>query len=198
MSRPVFVRKLTKTEQAKITRLIRSNEDARIARRAQMIWLSSQGKKTVEIAEMWGITGATVLRTIQSFNAKGLISLADKPRKGRPRKTTDRYLRLLKEAVQKSPRDFGYPFSSWTLDRLREYLGQQTGTLLNPRYLSQLMAREGIVYRRPKHVMAHLRNAKDYNEKKAILEFLKNAQSKGTPTSTFSTSTNVKFTCTRH
>ncbi len=198
MSRPVFVRKLTKTEQARITRLIRSNEDARIVRRAQMIWLSSQGKKTVEIAEMWGITGATVLRTIQNFNAKGLISLADKPRKGRPRKTTDRYVRLLKEAVQKSPRDFGYPFSSWTLDRLREYLGQQTGTLLNPRYLSQLMARQGIVYRRPKHVMAHLRNAKDYNEKKAILEFLKNAQSKGTPTSTFSTSTNVKFTCTRH
>jgi transposase len=198
MSRPVFVRKLTKTEQAKITRLIRSNEDARIARRAQMIWLSSQGKKTVEIAEMWGITGATVLRTIQNFNTKGLMSLADKPRKGRPRKTTDRYVRLLKEAVQKSPRDFGYPFSSWTLDRLREYLGQKTGTLLNPCYLSQLMAREGIVYRRPKHVMAHLRNTKDYNEKKAILEFLKNAQSKGTPTSTFSTSTNVKFTCTRH
>jgi transposase len=198
MSRPIFVRKLTKTEQAKITRLIRSNEDARIARRAQMIWLSSQGKKTVEIAEMWGITGATVLRTIQNFNTKGLISLADKPRKGRPRKTTDRYVRLLKEAVQKSPRDFGYPFSSWTLDRLREYLGQKTGTLLNPCYLSQLMAREGIVYRRPKHVMAHLRNTKDYNEKKAILEFLKNAQSKGAPTSTFSTSTNVKFTCTRH
>lgn len=169
MSRPVFVRKLTKTEQAKITRLIRSNEDARIVRRAQMIWSSSRGKKTAEIAEMWGITGDTVLRTIQNFNADGLMSLADKPRKGRPRKTTNRYVRLLKEAVQKSPRDFGYPFSSWTLDRLREHLGKQTGMLLNPRYLSQLMARQGIVYRRPKHVMAHLRNAKDYNEKKAIL-----------------------------
>lgn len=198
MSRPVFVRKLTKTERVKIARLIRSNEDARVVRRSQMIRLSSQGKKTVEIAEMWGITGATVLRTIQNFNATGLISLADKPRKGRPRKTTDRYVRLLKEAVQKSPRDFGYPFGSWTLDRLREHLGKQTGTLLNPRYLSQLMARQGIVYRRPKHVMAHLRNVKDYNEKKAVLEFLKKAQSKGTPASTFSTLTNVKFTCTQH
>lgn len=197
MSRPVFVRKLTKAEQAQITRLIRSKEDARIVRRAQMIRLSSQGKKTSEIAKMWGVTGATVCRTIQNFNAVGLKSLADKPRKGRPRKTTNRYVSLLKEVVQKSPRDFGYPFSSWTLDRLREHLGRQTGVLLNPRYLSQLMAREGIVYRRPKHVMAHLRNPKDYNEKKAVLEFLKNVQSKGTPTSTFSTSTNVKFTCTR-
>ncbi|NIP25416.1 MAG: transposase [Phycisphaerae bacterium] len=197
MSRPVFVRKLTRSEFAQITRLIRSKEDARIVRRAQMIRLSSQGKKAPEISEMWGVTTATVLRTIQNFNAAGLESLADKPRKGRPRKTTDRYIALLKEAVQKSPRDFGYPFSSWTLERLREHLGRQAGTLLNPRYLSQLMAREGIVYRRPKHLMAHLRDPKDYNEKKAILEFLKNARSKGTPDSTLSTLTNVKFTCTR-
>jgi transposase len=193
----VFVRKLTKPEFAQITRLIRSKEDARIVRRAQMIRLSSQGKKASEICEMWGVTTATVLRTIQNFNAAGLESLADKPRKGRPRKTTDRYIALLKEAVQKSPRDFGYPFSSWTLERLREHLGRQAGTLLNPRYLSQLMARHGIVYRRPKHLMAHLRDSKDYNEKKAILEFLKNAQSKGTPASPLSTLTNVKFTCTR-
>ena len=197
MSRPVFVRKLARSEAAQVARLIRSNEDARIIRRAQMIRLSSQGKKACEIAEMWSVTAATVLRTIQNFNTAGLKSLADKPRKGRPRKTTDLYITLLKEAVQKSPRDFGYPFSSWTLDRLREHLGRQTGTLLNPRYLSQLMARHGIVYRRPKHVMAHLRDMKDYNEKKAVLEFLKNAQSKGSPTSTLSTLTNVKFTCTR-
>ncbi len=81
MSRPVFVRKLTKSESAQITRLIRSNEDARIVRRAQMIRLSSQGKKTCEISEMWSVTAATVLRTIQNFNAAGLKSLADKTSK---------------------------------------------------------------------------------------------------------------------
>lgn len=197
MSRPVYVRGLTKPEQAELSRLIRSNQDARVVRRAQMIRLSAQGKKTTDIAEMWDVTVATVLRTIQNFNSDGLKSLADKPRKGRPRKTTNRYVSLLKQAVQKSPRDFGYPFSSWTLKRLREHLGHKTGTLLNPCYLSGLMAREGIVYRRPKHVMAHLRNLKDYNEKKAILEFLKNARSKGEPALNCSTLTNVKFTCTR-
>jgi transposase len=197
MSMPVYVRSLTKLEQAELSRLIRGNRDTRVVRRAQMIRLSAGGKKTTEIAEMWDVTVATVLRTIQNFNSDGLRSLADKPRKGRPRKTTNRYISLLKEAVQNSPRDFGYSFSSWTLNRLREHLGHKTGTLLNPCYLSQLMAREGIVYRRPKHVMAHLRNPKDYNEKKAVLEFLKKARSKGRPASTCSTSTNVKFTCTR-
>jgi transposase len=198
MSRAVYARQLAKSEQAELSRLARSNQDARVVRRAQMIRLSAQGKKTTEIAEMWDITTATVLRTIQNFNADGLKSLADKPRKGRPRKTTHRYIALLKQAVQKSPRDFGYPFSSWTLNRLREHLGHETGTLLNPCYLSGLMAREGIVYRRPKHVMAHLRNPRDYDEKKAVLEFLKNAQLKGKPASSCSTLMNVKFTCTRH
>ena len=198
MSRPAYVRKLAKSEQRELSRLIRSNQDARVLRCAQMVRLSASGKKTIEIAEMWDVTIATVLRAIQNFNSGGLKSLADKPRKGRPRKTTNQYVRLLKGAVQKSPRDFGYPFSSWTLQRLREHLGHKTGTLLNPCYLSQLMAREGIVYRRPKHVMAHLQNPRDYNEKKAILEFLKNAQQKGKPASSCCTSTNVKFTCTRH
>ena len=197
MSRPVYVRRLNKSEQVELSRLIRSNQDARVVRRAQIVRLSAQGKKTTEIAKMWDVTIATVLRTIQNFDSDGLKSLADKPRKGRPRKTTNRYVRLLKEAVQKSPRDFGYPFSCWTLERLREHLGGRTGTVLNPCYLSQLMAREGVVYRRPKHVMAHLRNAKDYNEKKALLKFLKNAQSKGKPASSCCTSMNVKFTCTR-
>ena len=198
MSRPVYVRKLTKSEQRELSRLIRSNQDSRVLRRAQMVRLSANGKKTPEIAEMWDVTVATVLRTIQNFNSDGIKSLADKPCKGRPRKTANPYVSLLKDAEQKSPRDFGYPFSSWTLNRLREHLGCETGTLLNPCYLFQLMAREGIVYRRPKHVMAHLRNTRDYNEKKAVLYFLKNAQSKGKPALSCSTSMNVKFTCTRH
>lgn len=197
MSKPVFVRKLTKTEESKLIRMVHSSQDGRIVRRAQIVRLSSQGKKAAEIAQFWAISIPTVLQTIHRFNAEGLKGLVDKPRRGRPAKATDQYVALLKQAVQTSPRDLGYPFSSWTLNRLREYLGRQTGKLLNPRYLSQLMAKHGVVYRRPKHVMSHLRDPKDYNEKKALLEFLKNAQQKGKPASIFSTSTNVKFTSTQ-
>jgi transposase len=192
----VFVRKLKKAERLELSRLLHSREDGRVVRRAQMILQSSQGMKAPAIASAWDTTIQTVLKTIHRFNAEGLASLVDKPRSGRPPKATDQYVEVLKEAVQRSPRDLGYPFSSWTLERLREHVGHQTGVLLNPRYLSSLMGKHGIVYRRPKHLMAHLRDPKDYNEKKAILAFLKNAQSKRMPASTLSTLTNVKFTCT--
>jgi transposase len=193
----VFVRKLKKAERSELSRLLHSREDGRVVRRAQMILQSSQGIKVPAIASAWDTTIQTVLKMIHRFNAEGLVSLADKPRSGCPTKATDQYVEVLKEAVQKSPRDLGYPFSSWTLERLREHVGHQTGVLLNPRYLSSLMGKHGIVYRCPKHLMTHLRDPQEYDEKKAILEFLKITRSRRRPSSNCCTSTNVKFTCTQ-
>ena len=120
MSQPLFVRELTRAELEELTRLIHSNGDARIVRRAQMIRLSAEGRIASQIAALWDVTGEAVRRTIHRFNAEGISGLADKPRKGRPPKKTDRYVGLLKEAVQANPRDLGYPFSNWTLERLRD------------------------------------------------------------------------------
>ena len=194
---PAHVRPLTASERSEIDRLVRSGADTRVVRRAQMIRLSSQGLPPSQIADMWNVHCQTVLRTIAKFNGHGLESLKDKPRAGRPPKTTDRYVTILKEAVACSPRDLGYPFSSWTLDRLREHLGRKVGILLHPAYLSRLMARHGIVYRRPKHVMAHLRNAQEYDEKKTLLDFLKKTRLAPKRPSTCCTSMSVRFTSTR-
>jgi len=192
----VFVRKLKTSERAKLSRILHSREDGRIVRRAHMILQSAQGIRVPVIASAWDTTIQTVLKTIHRFNAEGLTALIDRPRSGRPAKVTEHYVDVLKGAVQHSPRELGYPFSSWTLKRLREHVGHQTGVLLNPRYLSSLMAKHGIVYRRPKHLMDHLRDPQEYDEKKAILEFLKKRRSVPRPHSNCCISTNVKFTCT--
>jgi hypothetical protein len=107
------------------------------------------------------------------------------------------YVTLLKEAVQASPHDMGYPFGMWTLDRLREHLARRTRVILSPAYLSHLMHEHDIVYRRPKHGMSHLRDPQEYNEKKAFLEFVKKGRCAPRPALTCSTSTSVRFTSTR-
>jgi transposase len=162
-----------------------------------MVHLSSGGFKCGQIAQMLGVSGPTVTQTIHRFNAEGLDGLADRPRPGRPPRARDRYIRLLTEAVRSSPRDLGYPFTCWSLARLREHLLRKTGVLLSPPYLSRLMKKHGIVYRRPRHVMAHLRNQADYDEKKALLDFLKNAPPDANPGSISCSSTSVRFTSTR-
>jgi len=197
MSAPKFVRALRRSEKAEVRRLIRKGSDARVVRRSQMVHLSSQGKKCGEIAELLGFTVPTVHRAIDEFNARGVDGLPDRPRSGRPPKVTERYVTCLKEAVRTSPMKLGYAFASWTLSRLREHLGRQCGVVLHPGYLSRLMARHGIVYRRPRHVMGHLRDEREYDEKKAFLEFLKKGRSTGAPASSSSSSTSVRFTSTR-
>jgi len=162
-----------------------------------MIRLSAAGIKVPKISALWDVNDQTVRRTIQRFEAEGLAGLRDKPRKGRPAKKTYRYVALLKEAVLRSPRDMGYPFSSWTLERLREHLALQTGIQLHPNSLSRIMAENDIVYRRPKHSMAHLRDPEEYDEKKAILDFLKKGRFVPQPASSCSTSMSVRFTSTR-
>jgi transposase len=197
MSLPLFVRELTQEEQKELAKLIRGGRDAKVVRRAQMIRLSLQGKTAAQIASLWDVTGEAIRRTIKRFNARGIASLADQHRGGRPLKADDRYLALLKQAVQTTPRDLGYPFSCWTLERLREYLAQKTHILLHPNYLSTLMANNGIVYRRPKHSMVHLRDPQEYNEKKAFLEFIKKGRLPQKPPLACSTSMSARFTSTR-
>ena len=197
MSRPIFVRRLSKTETAALDALVRSNADARQLRRAQMIRLSSLGHTSGEIARLLNLSVPSVTRMIRRFNREGIAGLADKPRSGRPPRARDRYMKLLKQAVATSPQDMGYVFSSWSLSRLREHLFAKTSVLLSPGYLSRLMAKHGIVYRRPRHVMGHLRDQAEYDEKKAFLDFLKKTPWPPQPGLTSSSSTSVKFTSTR-
>jgi transposase len=197
MSKALSVRAFKPNEAKELRQLIRAGSDARMVRRAQMIRLSSQGKTAPEIAAFWEITGAGVRRIINRFNREGIAGLADRPRPGRPRKTDDRYVVLLKQAVQVSPRDAGYPFSCWTLDRLREHLARKTRIILSVAHLSRLMAENRIVYRRPKHGMTHLQDPQEYDEKKAFLEFVKKGHSALKLPSTCSTSMSVRFTSTR-
>jgi len=140
MSQILFVRALTRRETGELQRLVRTNRDGRVVRRAQVIRLSARGKTPSEIADILDRSWSGVRKIINRFNTEGFASLADKPRVGRPRKRTDRYVALLKEAVQANPRDLGYPFSCWTLDRLREHLARQTRIVLGPPHLSRLLS----------------------------------------------------------
>ena len=197
MSQVLFVRALTHRETGELRRLIRSSRDARVVRRAQVIRLSARGKTPSEIAEILERSWSGVRKVINRFNTEGFESLSDKPRPGRPRKRTERYVALLKEAVQANPRDLGYPFSSWTLERLREHLARRTHIVLSSPHLSRLLSENEIVYRRPKHGMSHLRDPKEYDEKSAFLEFVKKGRCVPKRPSICCTSMSVRFTSTQ-
>jgi Winged helix-turn helix len=91
----------------------------------------------------------------------------------------------------------GYAFGCWTLERLREHLARKTRVIISTGYLGRLMAENQLVYRRPKHGMTHLRDPKEYDDKKAFLAFVKKGPVQRTQPSICSTWTNVRFISTR-
>jgi hypothetical protein len=103
----------------------------------------------------------------------------------------------MRQAVGQSPRDLGYGFSPWTLERLREHLARQTRVILSAAHLANRMREHRLVYRRPKHGMGHLRDPQAYQGKKAFLEFVKKGRCVQRRASTGCTLTRVRFTSTR-
>ena len=193
----LFVRELTRAEREQLTNAIHHGKSVAVAHRCQIVFMSSQGLGATQIARLCSSSRSGVRKIINVFNRGGFAALQDKPHTGRPRKTNQRYVELLKRAVQSDPREMGYVFGCWTLERLREHLALKTRIIISPAHLARLMAENKIVYRRPKHGMSHLRDPQEYDEKKAFLEFVKRGPLKQTPPMTCSTLINVRFISTR-
>ena len=113
----LFARELRSKECQQLTDAVRHSKSAAIARRCQMVLMSRQGLCPSEIAKLCSASCSGVRKIINLFNRGGFAALQEKPHKGgRSRKTDDRYVALLKQAVQSDPREMGYVFGCWTLD----------------------------------------------------------------------------------
>lgn len=132
--------------------LYHSTKLARLRTRAQMILLSAeQGLKAARIAELVRDNERTVQRWLQRYQAEGVQGLYDAPRSGKPGKVTQAYRDKLLESVRLRPRSLGLDFSLWTLERLSDYMAQQTGIRISGEAVRQHLKAGGIVLSRPQH-----------------------------------------------
>jgi transposase len=117
MKTPIFVRSLSEEERESLEKALRS-KDAFTMRRSQMLLASSRGERAPKIALNLGCASQTVRDAINDFNHRGLDALDRKS--SRPRRTRDAFdeksAEALREMLHRSPREFGYDSSLWTLD----------------------------------------------------------------------------------
>ena len=120
MSRPseVYVRALSPEEQEWIHRLSQQTTHVGLKSRCHIILLSSQHYSVPQIAGVLFTSEDTVARCIHDFNRAGLQGILPQERVGRPVKITEEFLKRLLELVESDPRDWGYPFSTWTAELL--------------------------------------------------------------------------------
>lgn len=122
MKRPIFVRPLSDAERETLEEGLRSS-DAFVLRRCQILLASSRGENAYRIARNLGCNPQTARNAIHIFNGRGLPEAL---RRGSKRPHTihrafdPERAEKLRELLHRSPREFGYQTSLWTLDMAAE------------------------------------------------------------------------------
>jgi transposase len=113
---PIYVRTLTKEEQAGLTVGLRSR-DGFVLRRCQIVLGSASGKRASQIASELGCNTDTALNAIKAFNRAGLAALrAGSPVPHRIAVAFDGTAgEQLQALLHQSPRNFGKATSVWSL-----------------------------------------------------------------------------------
>jgi transposase len=126
MKPPIFVRSLSEEERESLEAGLRS-KDAFVMRRSQILLASCRGLSPPEIALSLGCASQTVRNAIRAFNERGLKALT--PGSSRPKRVhaafDERSAEALREMLHRSPREFGYDTSLWTLEMAAEAAFEQ-------------------------------------------------------------------------
>ena len=149
---PLRVKALTPEALAALDALYQPRLDARLRTRAQMILLAAEeGLVASEIARLVRMAVQSVRNWIKRYNAEGINGLYDAPRPGAPSKVTPEYRRRLVEIVRRRPRSLDLPFSLWTLQRLSDFMAEETGLRLSVEGVRLVLKAHDIVLSRPQH-----------------------------------------------
>ncbi len=173
-------RKFTLSEEQLITiqQTMKHDKRAAVRQRAQAIHLLHLGHGVNAVAQMFAVRRRTIYNWHDAWLAHGPAGLIPGRRGGRKPKATPAYCQLLEEAIASEPATLGFDFAVWTIDRLRTYLAQETTIELSARAFSDLLQRQGYVYRRPKHDLTHLQDPTVIAQAETQLEALKKRPSK--------------------
>ena len=177
-----FIRTLTKTERQEVENLFRKGPNNRVRKRAHAVRLSAMGYTVPQIAEILGCNRQSIHNWFDTFEAQGCQGLYDKPRSGRPVTATVDYRKQLVEAIKTNPRKMGYPFTVWTLIRIRAHMAREMRILLSESRVRQIMKEERLVFKRPKHTLAQKRDNDAFAEVHDILEQVKKSPWNPVPT----------------
>lgn len=144
----VQARPLTTTEERALRRLAASRTaPERAVERARMVWLAAGGQPVREIARTVGRTPETVRTWIKRFNAGGMASLRDGPRRGRPARYSAEQAGRIVAVALSDPDALDLPFGCWTLDRLQQYANTVLGIPIKRARIGQLLLQEGLRWR---------------------------------------------------
>jgi len=154
MKPPIFVRSLTSEERRQLQSGLRSRE-AFTLRRCQIVLASSAGQRPSEIAQAVGCAVQSVRNAIKAFNERGPASLQERSHQTKTSQLIfiSHRQEQLRALLHQSPRQFGEPVSTWTLNLAAEVCFAQgiTPHLVSDETIRDALKRLQVNWRRAKN-----------------------------------------------
>ena len=169
----------------------------RVAKRAMCLLRSADGERASVIARVTGLSRDAITDIRRRWRSRGLRSLRDRPRSGRPSRVTDTYRRELRRALRAGPLACGYVFTVWSIARLAAHLAKRTGVRLGVDRLRRVVHAEDFVVGRPKHTLKGRRKRREYREARRRLARLKRGRRERTRRTSSGTATPRPSNCCR-
>jgi transposase len=150
--RPLQLPVPTEEQLSALDELYRTTRDVRLRTRAQIVLLAVEQQLTAPaLATIVREDDQTVRRWLKRWTAEGIEGLKDRPMPGPPPKITEEYKEHLLATVRLRPRSLGQPYSMWTLQRLSDYMAEQTGIRVSYETVRLVLKAGEIVLSRPQH-----------------------------------------------
>jgi len=145
MPKRVKLRPVTDEEQEMLDQIRRSRKaEQRQVERARIILGLVKGRRPSEMAAEVGRSEPTVYACLHRFNERGLDSLKDETRSGRPMTYSEEDRGRMVATAKTRPSLLGLEYTHWTLDRLVEYVNQTLHIPISRSQLGEILHLEGL------------------------------------------------------
>lgn len=131
-------------------KLFHSCKDARLKERYHGLFLGFSYAWD-EVASILGRSPKQVRKWVRKYNKHGLEGLKSKKQKGNDPKLSAGQKAELKELVEQSPRDKGYPFSNWNAKSLKAVIQDLFRISVSQETVRRTLHSLGFVWKKPEH-----------------------------------------------
>jgi len=170
MRPPLQLKPIRGRQLSRLRQLYDGADCPRLRCRVQIVLLAHAGYSVPEIVRITRQSAWTVRRWLHRFEAEGCAGLEEAPRSGRPPALTTAIELILREAVARSPRNYGYARPGWTTALLARLVRRQFKRSVTAECIRQHLARVDGVCRRPTWTVKYrAQEQPGYAQKKAGL-----------------------------
>src|SRR5262245_59140768 len=141
-------------QRRRLRRQLKEADDARTYRRTLAVLELDRGRSAADIAAMLGVTRQSVHNWAAAYaRDHDPAALEDRQRSGRPPDLFEQTECVLRSLMPRSPHDFGYPDTDWTVPLLQGELERGSGLLPSDETVRRALHRLGYVWKRPRYAL---------------------------------------------